>query len=155
MNRRTNRRELLKNAALAGTGLWLANTGAIAEDDAPKEKRTMELKPHHLIDIVRGHGKGRKFDEPAACGHAQHIVAPAVLSDLELKVKFIVGPDDICKPCKFLLPDGACKRFPKYNDVLDDALFRHLGLAPGAVMTARQFLETVDKKLPGMEEANE
>jgi len=39
----------------------------------------------------------------------------------------------------------------EYNDTLDSRLFDYLDFAPGAVITIRQFLEIVTKKVPGIE----
>ena len=161
MYRRTSRRLWLKNTALAGACLSVAGRSTTAEDDVPKEnKRTMQLRPHHLLDIIRDHGLGRDF-KPSSYGHAVHVVAPKVLSNVETKVTFIIGADDICRPCKHLLPNGQCDDLvrsvsppipkQKYNDDLDRRLFRYLDVKPGTVMTVRQFLGLVDKKLPGIE----
>ena len=162
MNRRTSRRQWLEKAALAATGLWVAGRSATAADDAPKapKKKNMKLRPHHLLDIISAHGHGREF-KPSPYGHAVHLVAAEVLANVETKVKFIVGADDICQPCKHLLPNGQCDDMvrsvsppiskQKYNDDLDRRLFRYLDVKPGTVMTVREFLTLVGKKLPGIE----
>ena len=82
-------------------------------------------------------------------------------AQLETKVEFLVGADDICRPCKNLLPNGQCDDMvrslsppvpkQKYNDDLDRRLFRYLDFTPGMMMTVREFLERVEVKLPGIE----
>ena len=120
----------------------------------------MQLRPHHLLDIVTAHGHGQSF-EPHPYGHAVHTVAAAVLSDLDLDIEFIVGADAICQPCKHLQPDGRCDDMlhrldppvskQAYNDGLDRRLLAYLELQPGAVLTVRRFLERVGARVPGIE----
>lgn len=122
--------------------------------------RIMKLRPHHLLDIISGYGNGVEF-KPHPYGHAVHIVAKAVLSNMELKAQFIIGADEICRPCKHLQPDGLCDDVlhqldppiskQEYNDDLDRRLFVYLNLSLGVVMTIREFLEVISKKVPGIE----
>ena len=120
----------------------------------------IKLRPHHLLDIITTYGHSGPFG-PHPYGHAVHIVAKRILCDTNLQVELVVGADDICRPCKHLGPDGLCDDvlaqldppMPKqeYNDDLDRRLLAYLGLAPGAVMTVRQFLQAVSEKTPGIE----
>jgi len=122
--------------------------------------RVIKLRPHHLLDIITHYGHGEAF-EPHPYGHAVHTVAQQVLSDLDMQVQFIVGNDQICVPCVHLQPDGLCDDVlhqldqpiskQVYNDDLDRRLFTYLGLAPGVVMTVREFLGVVNEKVPGIE----
>lgn len=125
-----------------------------------KETANMELRPHHLLDIITDYGNGAEF-EPHPYGHAVHTVAKAVLSDLDIKVKYVVGADEICKPCKYLGPDGICTDVlsqldpppskQEYNDNLDNRLFSYLEFEPGTIKSVKEFLEMVNKKVPGIE----
>ena len=45
----------------------------------------MEIRPHHLLDIISSHGAGHEF-KPAAYGHAVHTCAEIVLNDLDTPV---------------------------------------------------------------------
>jgi hypothetical protein len=120
----------------------------------------MHLRPHHILDIVSGYGRGI-FYQPHPYGHSQHIVAPKLLSDLDINIKLVIGADDICQGCKHLMPDGKCKDVlaqlipspskQAYNDVLDSHLFDDLSIVPGTVTTTRSFLEVVNEKVPGIE----
>jgi hypothetical protein len=88
-------------------------------------------------------------------------VAPRLFSNLDLKIKLVLNSDDICVGCMHLLPDGKCKDVlaqlspspskQAYNDVLDSRLFDDLSIKPDSVITAREFLEAVNKKVPGIE----
>lgn len=120
----------------------------------------MQLRPHHILDIISDHGKGIEY-EPHPYGHAQHIVAPKLLSNLDLKIKLILGADDICEGCEHLLPDGKCKDVlaqlnpsplkQAYNDVLDCQLFDSFSIEVNSIMTTRKYLTIVNEQVPGIE----
>ena len=120
----------------------------------------MQLRPHHILDIITGHGKGVVY-QPHAYGHAQHRVAPKLVSDLEQQIRLVLGADDICTGCKHLLPDGKCEDVLKqlqpspskqaYNDVLDCRLFDALAIGVNTVMTLREYLTRVNARVPGLE----
>jgi hypothetical protein len=124
------------------------------------EHYDMQLRPHHILDIITGHGNGIKY-QPHPYGHSQHIVAPRLLSDLDLKIQLVLSADDICQGCEHLLPDGKCKDVlaqltpspskQAYNDVLDCRLFDEFAIEPDTVMSTRQYLQTVNRKVPGIE----
>ena len=120
----------------------------------------MRLRPHHIIDIITDYGKNIQY-QPHPYGHSRHLAAPKVLSDLDLKIKFVLGADDICSGCKHLTPDGKCKDVlaqiipspskQAYNDILDSRLFDHFSLVPNCTITAREYLEIINKNTPGIE----
>ena len=154
-----------RRAFLAGlSGLTFYNLFAFPSGKSPhdaKHKQKMEpydmaLRPHHIIDIIINHGKGREFRKTAV-GHSQYIVAPKLLSNLDLKIKLVLEADDICTGCKYLLSDGKCTNtlgqisMQAYNDVLDWLLFDYLSVEVNSVMTSRKFLEVVNEKVPGIE----
>ena len=125
-----------------------------------KEEHDMQLRPHHILDIISAHGQGIVF-QPHPYGHSLHIVSPKLLSDLTLKIKLVLGADDICSGCKHLLPDGKCDDVlaqlnpapskQAYNDVLDCRLFDNLTIKVNTVMTTHKYLEIVNAKVPGIE----
>ena len=120
----------------------------------------MQLRPHHIIDIISHHWKGKGY-EPHPYGHSLHLVAPWLLSNLESRIQLVLKADDICEGCKHLSADGRCHDVLKqltpspskqaYNDVLDCRLFDELCLEPGIVVTVQEFLESVNRKVPGIE----
>ena len=122
---------------------------------------TMPLRPHHVLDIVCGYGHDQEF-RPHEYGHAVHTVAQSIIADIDQRVEFVVGADQICKPCKHLGADGQCHDvlhqlnppIPKqeYNDSLDNQLFEFLGLTGRNVMTMREYLEIVSHRVPGIEQ---
>ena len=121
---------------------------------------TIELRPHHLLDIVRDYGHGIQR-QPHEYGHALHIVAKEVLEQVDQEVVFVIAADAICQPCRHLRSDGSCDDVlhqlaepvskQSYNDDLDRRLWPYLGLDKGNRMTVRQFLMRVDQHLPGIE----
>jgi hypothetical protein len=120
----------------------------------------MQLRPHHVLDIVSSYGHDEKF-KPHEYGHAVHTVALSITADIDQQVEFVVGADEICKPCKHLRPDGQCDDIvhqlnpsqskQEYNDNLDNKLFEYLGFLVNSVMTMREYLEIVNRKVPGIE----
>ena len=124
------------------------------------EHYDMQLRPHHILDIISGHGKGIQY-QPHPYGHSQHIVAPKLLSNLDLKIKLVLQADDICKGCEHLLHDGKCKDVlaqltpspskQAYNDVLDSRLFDEYSIVPNTLVTFHQYLEIVNERVPGIE----
>ena len=119
----------------------------------------MELRPHHILDIVKSYGAGSAF-RPHPYGHAVHTVAKQILSDLEIKVRLIVGSDEICQPCIHLQPDGLCDDVlhqlnppiskQTYNDDLDRRLLAYFGLREGDRMTFGEYLEVIREHFEGL-----
>lgn len=123
------------------------------------------LRPHHLLDILcdlkdadfAGPPPERKPGE-----NGVRTVTHALPANLDSPVRWVVGPDDICKPCRQLQPDGSCLRvlpntnpavgFDEYNNALDRRILEFLGLQPDIVQTLRQFLAKVSVKIPGLEQ---
>ena len=121
----------------------------------------MQLRPHHVLDIVSSYGHDEAF-KPHEYGHAVHTVARSIIADIDQTVEFIVGADEICKPCKHLHPEGKCDDVllqftppaskQEYNDNLDNKLFEYLGLSINSVITMRRYLELVNSRIPGIEQ---
>ena len=119
----------------------------------------LKLRPHHLIDIVTSFGHGKDFP-PHPHGHALHTVAAEVLANPDIEVEFIIGADDICRPCSHLTKDGRCDDIltkfdppvgkQDYNDAMDRRILDYLKLPPGTRMTAAAFLRIVAGFLPGI-----
>ena len=115
------------------------------------------IRPHHLIDIVASIGNGDKV-APHPYGHAVHTVTELVRANVDTEVRFVIGADDICKPCMHLV-NGVCDDHlkqldpplpkQKYNDGLDTKLFELLSLGSDS-MTVREFLLLVKRKLNGI-----
>jgi hypothetical protein len=119
----------------------------------------MQLRPHHLIDIVTDYGHGVEF-RPHPYGHALHSVAAQVLADMTVEIELVLAADDICSPCCHLQPGGLCDDVlsqlaepvskQAYNDALDGRLFPYLGVQPGTRLTMREFLGRLQERIPGI-----
>lgn len=120
----------------------------------------MDLRPHHLLDVVTGIGQGQEF-APHPYGHNVHVIATMVLAGIDWTARFVIGADEICRPCRHLGKDSRCDDVLQqlqppiskqlYNDGLDTKLVAYLGLRPGSEMTVRQYLELVNRHVPGIE----
>jgi len=120
----------------------------------------MRMRPHHLLDIVTDFNADDP-PAPAESGNAVHTVHIELPDRLDEEAEFIIGPDDICAPCRHLQPDGHCERIlerhdppqpiDEYNDPLDARIFEYLGMQPGQSMTVRAFLQLVADHVPGIE----
>jgi hypothetical protein len=118
------------------------------------------IRPHHLLDILSDYGHGIHY-QPHPYGHALHMVAEHVLSNPDQEITFVIAADDICRPCRHLLPGGQCDdvlgQLPdaptkqSYNDALDRRLWAYLELDQGHQMTLRRFCQRVSGHLPGIE----
>ena len=124
----------------------------------PAESPSLRLRPHHILDIVRNIGNGRK-PEPHPYGHRVHEVTRDILEDVDRDCILVVGNDDVCGPC-IHLHDGVCDdilpqlegRVSKqgYNDGLDRRILDYLGIAPGAMMPISAYLGIVKANLEGI-----
>ncbi len=118
----------------------------------------MKLRPHHLLDIVTEYDPAHP-PEPAEAGNLVHVVARELAERLDEPTEFVIGPDDICVPCRFLQADGRCERvlqrhnppqaMDDYNDPLDARILESLQMKAGQSMPARAFLQRVAEALPG------
>ncbi len=159
-----NRRKFL----IGLSGFTFFNLFAYSLGKSPDDKKLkenmehydMQLRPHHILDIISDHGLGIEY-QPHPYGHSLHIVAPDLLSNLDLKIKLVLKADDICKGCKHLMSDGKCNDVlaqlnpspskQAYNDVLDCRLFDNFEIEINSVITTRNYLKIVNDKVPGIE----
>lgn len=125
---------------------------------------TIKLRPHHLLDVVTDFQRDEDPDYVRAPGQNNVRTFVRMLpEELDTRAEFVIGPDFICEPCGHLQPDGSCDRILEqhrppepidtYNDRLDRRILDYLGMAPGTIMTLREFLEMVNGRAPGIEEA--
>ena len=120
----------------------------------------VKLRPHHILDILRNYGYIENFT-PHPFGHAQHLISQHLVSNRNTSIQLVNASDDICVPCKHLLPNGKCNDQPgtldkpvskqNYNDALDRKLFHFLDLTENTIITFYEFLVVVQEKIPGIE----
>jgi hypothetical protein len=119
----------------------------------------MILRPHHVLDIITGLGKGVHYN-PHPYGHSQHLVVARLLADPTQPITFVLGADDICAGCRHLQANHTCDDVlaqldpppskQAYNDTLDGRLFPLLGIQPGNVLPLPEYLARVGTLLPGL-----
>ena len=119
----------------------------------------LHIRPHHLIDIIRNIGQGRPV-VPHPYRHAQHTITQAILAGTEREIRFVIGADDLCKPCIHLTADGMCEDIlpqleyrvlkQQYNDDLDHRVLEYLGLMENSVVNLTAFLDRIEKNLTGL-----
>lgn len=120
----------------------------------------LKLRPHHIIDIITGYGNYVDY-KPHPYGHSQHIIAPKLYSGLDLRIKLVLGADDICNGCRHLMSDGSCNDVlaqitpspskQAYNDILDSRLFDHFSLSPESIIKINEYYKKVNASTPGLE----
>jgi len=160
MKRRDFLKAVTSSAIIGLSGCQDKNLPVNAVTSRKEDAQTMQLRPHHIIDIVTSFEPGREI-KPHPYGHSQHIVAKKILENLDTEIQLVIANDAICRGCKYLKPDGQCSDVlaqlnpspskQAYNDVLDHRLLDYLKLKPNAVMTVREYLEIVNEKVPGIE----
>jgi hypothetical protein len=158
--RRCLPRETGCSALLALSWRMLAAAEERSGEEKPDTGGKLRLRPHHILDIVTGHGAGQHI-EPHPYGHSLHIVAETILADLHLETELVVTADAVCHGCRHLQRDGHCDDVLSqldpapskhaYNEVIDCRLLDDLRIKPGAVMTLHEYLVLVNRRVPGLE----
>jgi hypothetical protein len=115
----------------------------------------LQLRPHHLIDIIRNIGQDRPL-MPHPYGHAQHTITQSLLDGSETEIRLVAEADDLCKPCVHLTPGGICDdllpqmevpvRKQDYNDTLDRRLFDFFSLPVGVMISLDDFLRLIENR---------
>ncbi|MBM4047432.1 MAG: DUF1284 domain-containing protein [Planctomycetes bacterium] len=107
---------------------------------------SIDMRPHHFIDILRQLGEGRPFKPHPTYNHAVHSVAEMLIKKPDTVLKFVNRCDAICAPC-IHNKNGVCddwlsdRNMTKhdFNTALDARLIPRLGLSEGQEMTAADF----------------
>lgn len=111
----------------------------------------LSLRPHHILDMVRNIGNGRKI-EPHPYGHLLHIITRSIIDDVNQECTLVVRNDDICGPC-IHLHNGQCDdilpqltdRVSKqgYNDKLDKEILEFIELEENTIMKISDYLTLI------------
>jgi hypothetical protein len=114
-----------------------------------------KIKPHHLLDLIRDLGSGRKHT-PHPYGHDVHRLAALAFSTPDTLFRLTEEFDAICIPCN-KLKDGLCTDTTdtagflttkdSYNRAIDNRLYQRLGLVEGQIVSAIEFCDVVREKL--------
>jgi hypothetical protein len=124
--------------------------------------KKLKLKPHHLLDIFKLYGKGlTRFIPDSNYGHDFYRVGNLVLENPQVLVRFTLGADDACSPCKYLVR-GKCvdevkdnpvrfKSKEKWNREVDKRLLKLFGISKGEEISALAFCHLALEKLTSEE----
>ena len=113
------------------------------------------IKPHHLLDIIRDFGAGRKH-EPHPYGHDVHRLAGLVRSNPHTVFVLTAEADSICEPCCNLIENhcvdttaspGEEVSKESWNRLIDGRIFERLGLEEGAEISALDFCRLASQRL--------
>lgn len=114
------------------------------------------VKPHHLLDILKLHGKGLAIFVPDPIyGHNFYKLANMVVNHEVDSIIFTIHGDDICKPCKYNINNQCTDRVSKtsieskesHNKSIDTILLELLNLETDRVYKFIDILSLLDKKL--------
>jgi hypothetical protein len=120
--------------------------------------KKLKLKPHHLLDILKLYGKGlSRFVPDKNYGHDFHRIGNLVIENPHVLVRFTLGADEICSPCRYLdrnkcldvVKDNPVrfKSKEKWNRQVDKRLFELFEVSEGEEMTALAFCRLALEKL--------
>jgi hypothetical protein len=121
-----------------------------------KAMNRITIKPHHLLDILKLHGKGLDVFVPdPSYGHDFYKVANKIVNHEVEFVIFTVHGDDICKPCKYNKENSCTDQVTKtsnewkehHNKEIDSILFDILGLEYDRTYSFEQLLSLLNQKL--------
>ena len=113
------------------------------------------IKPHHLLDIIRDFGAGRKH-EPHPYGHHVHRLAGIIRNNPETVFVLTAEADSICEPCCNLVENRCMdtttspgKKVSKesWNLLIDSRIFERLALEEGTAITALDFCRLASERL--------
>ncbi|MDD3648176.1 MAG: DUF1284 domain-containing protein [Candidatus Dojkabacteria bacterium] len=115
----------------------------------------MKLRIHHFFDIIKDFGSRRKLT-PHSYGHSYHIVAQKIQVNPETNIKIVLGTDDICKGCKYIVnnhcedtilhrEDFTSKE--KFNDHIDKRILKKCNIIVGDILTPVELCEKIPEYL--------
>lgn len=117
--------------------------------------KPLRIKPHHLLDIIRDLGAGKKH-EPHPYGHGVHRLARIIRDNPHTVFVLTADADSICEPCCNMIdrrcvdtttsPGRKVSR-ESWNRLIDGRIFEKLGLEEGAAISALDFCRLASEML--------
>ncbi|VYU39822.1 Uncharacterised protein [Clostridium tertium] len=117
---------------------------------------SIRIKPHHLLDILKLHGKGIEvFVKDMEFGHDFYKIANEIINLEVSEVTFTRDCDDICEPCKHRA-NNECSDYvsfldnyskDKLNKEIDDRLLKILGIKEEESYKLEDIFNLLMKKL--------
>lgn len=123
-----------------------------------KNKKTILIKPHHFLDIIKLFGSGlNKFVPDVKFGHDFWKVGNEILENPNIELELTIDNDDICIPCKFsngkICTDVTSTEEKEemskdeWNKIIDLRLLKILNLEVGNKLTAIEFCKLAKEKI--------
>jgi hypothetical protein len=124
--------------------------------------KTIIIKPHHFLDMIKLYGKGYEIFLPDENYHHDfYKIGNIILENKNAILVLTLSYDDICRPCKFF-KDGKCTDKVKsrgnitskdsYNRVIDIRILNKLELKQGEKLTALELCSLAKNKLGDISE---
>ncbi len=117
--------------------------------------KPLRIKPHHLLDIIRDLGAGKKH-APHTYGHGVHRLARIIGDNPHTVFVLTADADSICEPCCNMIdrrcvdtttsPGRKVSR-ESWNRLIDGRIFERLGLEEGAAISALDFCRLASERL--------
>lgn len=123
----------------------------------PKKNKTITIKPHHFLDIIKLFGSGLdRFVPNTEYGHDFWKVGNEILENPHILLKLSVDNDAICVPCKFndgskcsdtTSVDSEEMSKDKWNKIIDNRLLEVLNRKNGDMISALEFCILAKEKI--------
>jgi hypothetical protein len=121
------------------------------------KKEMLLIKPHHFLDIIKLFGSGlEKFVPNLEYGHDFWKVGNEILENPNVQLELTLDNDAICIPCKFSngsictgVTSADSEEISKdaWNKLIDQRLFKILGLENGTKISALELCKLAKEKL--------
>ncbi len=116
-------------------------------------KHTMNIKPHHFLDIFKNYGRGIEELKPDSYLHHDfYKLGNIILKDPHSRIRLTVNADDICLPCvkcKHHVCTDEIATIPgfvernTYNHVIDERIIKIMHLSIDEAYDALDLLKTM------------
>lgn len=117
-----------------------------------EKKLTINIRPHHLLDVYKLYGRGiYPLSPDNEYGHDVYLIGNLLINHKVDSVILVNTADDICKPCKYYengicidsLHIGEFKRKHDYNCFIDQKLLQYLQLGENTLYNLNALLSII------------
>jgi hypothetical protein len=111
----------------------------------------LNLRIHHIFDIIRDLGQNKEIKEHEY-GHSYHIIAKKIYSKTQ-EFKLTISNDDICNNCTKLINNKCIDTIDHrkdysekelFNNYLDKRIMSIMGFYEGQIFSLDEFLNKAD-----------
>ena len=119
----------------------------------------MELRIHHIFDIIRDIGKNKILEKHEYC-HSYHIIANKILNKEFETIKIIVKNDDVCRGFVKLYDEKCIDiidhrkvylKKEEFNNFLDNKIIKVLKIKNGDTYTFKEILQLTEEYVKNIE----